>query len=139
MDYFIFQSIPERYDLRRELVPGRTDTWYATRYRNEMDPGDPVFFWMAGDENFRGLYGWGVITSRPYMRPEWKSHGVDVEYEVKFERPILARRIKSDSTLRDFLIFKAPQASNFLLEPHQAHRLIRLIRDQGERPPEDLR
>ena len=139
MDYFIFQSVPGRYDLRSELVPGRKDTWYATRYRNEMDPGDTVFLWMAGDENFRGLYGWGVITSKPYMRPEWKSHGVDVEYKVKLERPILARRIKSDPTLRDLLIFKAPQASNFLLEPNQAHGLMRLIRDQGERPPADLR
>ncbi|MCR4342439.1 MAG: EVE domain-containing protein [Patescibacteria group bacterium] len=84
MNVFVFQSVPERYDLREAISPGAKDTWYATRYRNKMNPGDLVFFWMAGDEHFRGLYGWGKIISTPYLKSGWESHGVDVSYEVRF-------------------------------------------------------
>ena len=72
MNVFLFQSAPEQYDLRKELRPGEFDNWHATRYRMEMHPGDIVFFWMGGDQNFRGLYGWGEITSEPYIKPEWE-------------------------------------------------------------------
>ena len=62
MNAFIFQSVPDRYDLRREFRVGKSDTWYATRYRNEMKAGDIVFFWMRGEEDSRGLYGWGTLS-----------------------------------------------------------------------------
>jgi len=135
MNVFVFQSTPDRYDLRRELHPGMEDTWYATRYQNEMHPGDVVFFWMAGDEHFRGLYGWGHISSAPYLKAGWDSHGVDVKYDVKFARPILARSLRHDAVLADMLIFRAPQATNFFLSDQQAKRLLRLVRDHGERVP----
>lgn len=135
MNVFVFQSIPERFDLRQALRPGAQDTWYATRYRSEMRPGDLVFFWMAGDEHFRGLYGWGRLTSHPYLKTGWESHGVDVKYEVKFSSPVRARSIRDDQALADMLIFRAPQATNFLLSPLQAKRLVRLVRDRGENVP----
>jgi hypothetical protein len=135
MNVFVFQSTPERYDLRQALHPDSRDTWYATRYRNEMHPGDLVFFWMAGDEHFRGLYGWGRIASAPYLKSDWDSHGVDVTYETRFARPILARTFRDDAVLAEMLIFRAPQATNFLVSPEQAKRLIRLVRDRGETAP----
>ena len=115
MNVFLFQSAPEQYDLRKELRPGEFDNWHATRYRMEMHPGDIVFFWMGGDQNFRGLYGWGEITSEPYIKPEWESHGIDVKYEAKFKRPILAKSIREDPNLASLLIFRTPQATNFLI------------------------
>ncbi|MEE1920501.1 EVE domain-containing protein [Pseudomonas sp. 148P] len=136
MNVFVFQSVPERFDLRKAVQPGQTDTWYATRYRNEMQPGDLVFFWMAGDEHFRGLYGWGLLTSSPYLKSGWDSHGVDVRYEAKFAKPILAKTIRNDEVLAEMLIFRAPQATNFLLSAHQAKRLIRVIHSRGEEAPD---
>jgi predicted RNA-binding protein with PUA-like domain len=136
MNIFVFQSTPDRYDLRQAIVPGKADTWYATRYRNEMHPGDLAFFWMAGDEFFRGLYGWGSITSNPYLKANWDSHGVDVTYKVKFEKPISAKSLRNDRELADMLIFRAPQATNFLLTPTQAKRLVTVIKDRGEAAPQ---
>jgi hypothetical protein len=133
MGIFIFQSVPARYNLRVAIEPGKRDTWYATRYRGEMHPGNPVFFWMAGAE--RGLYGWGHIDSEPYLRSDWNSHGVDVIYDVKFIRPILAESLRADSILSEMLIFRAPQATNFLLPRNQAERLIKLVQERGERVP----
>ena len=122
MNVFVFQSIPDRNDLRKAIRPGVSDTWYATRYRNEMHPDDLVFFWMAGDEHFRGLYGWGRLASLPYLKNGWDGHGVDVKYDVKFARPILAKKFRDDKILSEMLVFRAPQATNFLLSPDQAKR-----------------
>lgn len=135
MNVFIFQSVPERFDLRQAVQPGAAATWYATRYRNEMHPGDLVFFWMAGEEQFRGLYGWGLITSAPYLNSGWDSHGVDVKYETKFAKPILANTLRDDVVLAEMLIFRAPQATNFLLSLDQAKRLIRVVSACGETAP----
>jgi len=131
---FIFQSVPDRYDLRKELEEGRRDIWYATSYRQQMSPGDYVFFWMGGDENTSGLYGWGILESDAY--PSWDSYGVDVRYIVKFTSPILAKVIKSDPDLKKLLIFRAPHATNFLIDLEDAKKLLRLIKGLNEKAPD---
>lgn len=136
MHTFIFQSVLPRYDLRKEVIPGRTDTWFATRYQSAMRPMDIVYFWMGGDESIRGLYGWGHITSSPYVKPGWDSHGVDVEYKVRFNTPFLARELRWDPVLASrLLIFKAPSATNFLIDPPEAKRLGELLAQRGEIVP----
>ena len=64
-EYLHFPMYQDRYDLSRELKLGKPETWYATRYRNRMSPGDVVYLWMAGDEDIRGLCGMGEL-----VRPE---------------------------------------------------------------------
>jgi hypothetical protein len=135
MSVFMFQSVSDRYDLRETLRPAKVDTWYATRYRTVMRPGDLVFFWMAGAEHVRGLYGWGRITSDPYLKTNWEGHGVDVRYEARFSQPILARLLREDAVLQDMLIFRAPQATNFLLSEDQASRIVDIVREHGEMAP----
>lgn len=135
MNTFIFQAVPDRYDLRLELHPGKPDTWYATRYRNDMKAGDVVFFWLGGDQGSRGLYGWGTLTSGAYMKSEWDSHGVDVHYNVRFTKPILATDLKKEPSLKDLLIFRAPQATNFLLTEQQASALRAFVRRNDEEAP----
>src|SRR5437879_6142765 len=103
MNTFVFQSTPDRYDLLKYILPGKKDVWYATRHQNQMRPGDLVFFWMAGDESSRGIYGWGHIKSAPYLKTEWDSHGVDVDYEVKFDKPMLATSLRTDPVLSSML------------------------------------
>src|SRR5262249_6161987 len=135
MNVFLFQSVPERFDLRQTIVPGKTDAWYATRYRNEMRPGDLVFFWMGGDEHFRGLYAWGRITSEPPFAKDWEGYGVDVEYSHKFKRPLKATSLREDGVLSEMLVFRAPHATNFLLTPAQAKRLAKVVASSGEEAP----
>ncbi|GJH28795.1 EVE domain-containing protein [Caballeronia novacaledonica] len=132
---FLFQSVPERYDLREKLIPGTRDTWYATRYRRDMCRGDIVFFWLAGEPNYRGIYGWGSLLGLPYQKSEWDSYGVDVQYEVSFREPILASSLVGDNVLREMLIFRAPQATNFLLSSDEANSLLRFLKDRGEELP----
>lgn len=137
MNVFIFQCLPDRYDLRstKSIKPAKEETWYATRYRKEMNIGDLVFFWMAGEEKIRGLYGWGRISSTPYIIEEWSSHGVNVINEVKFSTPILSQVFREDKVLAEMLILRVPQATNFLLSRDEAKILIKIVEKRSERPP----
>jgi len=135
MNTFIFQSLPELFDLREKLNPGLVDTWYASRYRNEMKVNDIVFFWMGGDERFKGLYGYGKIVKEPYLEANSSTYGVDVEYQVKFKKPITSSFIRNDSDLKNLLIMRAPQATNFLVDDVQSKKLLKIIREHGEDIP----
>lgn len=136
MHTFIFQSVPQRYDLRHELQQGDVQTWYATRYTRLMQVNDTVLFWMGGAVTIRGLYGWGRLTGTAYEKPEWHSHGVDVRVEHRFRSPLLATRILATPGLDDLPIFRMAQATNFLLAPDEASRLASLIVAEGEVAPE---
>lgn len=136
MSVFIFQSVPDRFDLESEVVEDKKDTWYATRYRKRMKVGDIVFFWMAGADDRKGIYGWGVIDSEPYIRDDWQSYGVDVIYKKKFGKKLSKRILHSDNILRNMLLFRAPQATNFLLTDEESRALIDLTKTRGETPPE---
>lgn len=135
MNTFIFQSMPDRYDLRTQLIENQEDTWYATRYRNEMKPGDIVYFWMGGDEKHRGLYGWGKIISEPYIKDSWESFGIDVKYKKKFEHHIPKSEIEADSVLSNLLLLRAPMATNFLLDEKESKYLNNLVNGFAELPP----
>lgn len=136
MKAFIFQSVPDRLDLRDELGKDRRFTWYATRYQNLMAVGDLVFFWMGGDLKIRGIYGWGTLSSKPYIKSAWDSHGVDVLCKHRFRRPILATDLEDDPVLDAMLIRRAPQGTNFLLSDDEVTRLIARISQEGETAPE---
>ena len=47
MNAFLFQSVPDRFDLRQEIRLGEEDVWYATRWSfhprslKARDPGAP--------------------------------------------------------------------------------------------------
>ena len=133
MNYWIFQAVPERYNLPKKLIEGDKTTWYATRYRSRMSPGDIVFFWLGGAEVTRGIYGWGKLMSYPYEKPEWGTHGVDVQYEKRLKSHIPVGTIKSIPGLQDLLLFRAPQATNFILTSQEASAIASLI-EPDQRP-----
>jgi len=123
MNYWIFQATPERFDLRKQLEPGQTVTWYATRYINQMTVGDIVFFWLAGDEEIRGIYGWGEIKTRPYRQSDSESYGVDVVCIAKLNPFLPAKKISSMPALQEMLILRVRQGANFLLSEEEGRTL----------------
>lgn len=129
MNFWIFQAVPDRYDLREKgiIKAGKKDTWYATRYRSRMSVGDIVFFWLAGAEDTRGIYGLGKLISTPYKKPEWDSYGVDVEYKQRVVPHISVQEVRKVEALRDLLILRAPQATNFLLTASEGRAVMELV------------
>ncbi|MCH4565408.1 MULTISPECIES: EVE domain-containing protein [Halomonas] len=129
MSYWIFQSIAERYDLRKKGVveDGKHDTWYASRYRGRMKVGDIVYFWLGGIGEKRGVYALGEIISEPYRKDDWDSYGIDVCYKRKLIKPIDVIAVKNNEILSDLLILRAPQATNFALTEEQGKEFERII------------
>lgn len=133
MNYWIFQSVVEQYDLRRTLWQGATESWRASRYRQQILPGDFVFFWLGGPDSFRGIYGWGTVLSLPYIDTNDGEFGVRVRYDKRLKNYVSIMKIKQLDELKNILILRAPQATNFALSKDEA-RAIASLMDPGERP-----
>ncbi len=133
MNYWIFQSKPEKYDLRdpANLVPGKTDTWKASRYRAKMAEGDLVFFWMSGGPEIRGIYGWGYILSAP--KPEGGSHGVEVKYDTRLKSHVPVSKVKELKLAEYMMILNIPVGTNFILTKKEAEAISSLM-PTTERP-----
>jgi len=133
---FIFQSRPDKFDLRTELRPQVVDRWPAARYRTVMRPGDIVYFWLAGPEDIRGIYGWGTIRKFPYRSQGRDTYDVDVYVEQVLAKPLFAVSLRRMPGLSDLLILRAPQATNFLLSHEEALQIAAEIGKAGEQPPQ---
>ena len=121
MKNWIFQGIPERYDVAdpKKVSAGKEETWLVTRYKDEMNPGDTVYLWRAGDKAKRGIYAVGKIESKPEYHEGW-GWGVKVEYEKRLTSHIPAEELASKSAMKDHLLFKMPIGTNFSLTEDQS-------------------
>jgi hypothetical protein len=121
---WIFQSRPDRFDLRTELIAGQDEEWIATRYRELMRPGDIVLYWLSGNPDHKGVYGWGRINSTPVSSED--GYSVSVHTEEKFAKHIPVEKISSISELADLLILRMPIGTNFVLQQVEAKALAML-------------
>src|SRR5215467_248525 len=100
MNYWIFQSTSERYDLSIELQEGKEKAWLVSRYWQLMSPGDLVFFWLGGTPTIRGIYGWGTLSTAPGSNSNQEYRAM-VKYEKKLSSPLLAKKIRTVRKLKD--------------------------------------
>lgn len=135
MNCWIFQSTVDRFDLRDpgQFQVGKRDSWAATRYRAEMHPEDLVFFWLAGPSDIRGIYGWGKLTSSPYLMGK-EGYVVDVQYLDRLSEPILVGEIEQSSDLEKLQIIRISIGTNFRIDRKEADAIAELIGDRGTRP-----
>lgn len=140
MNVWIFQAVPERYDLLgklEKLDKEPNETWYATRFYTRMNPGDLVFFWLGGvPREKRGVYGWGKLTSSATLKDNWDAHGVNVAYKRKFPNPVTIPHIEKIPILSSMLILRMAVGTNFLLSEDEAKSLISLCSKADPKGPE---
>lgn len=129
MSTWIFQGHPRRYDLadRRKFREDRVETWLVSRYRDQIMKGDVVYFWRAGEESKRGLYGWGTVEENPAYYEDW-GWGVPVRYVKTFPEHISTHELKHDPVLSDHLLFRMPIGTNFSVDAREAKAIEDLIR-----------
>ena len=125
MNYWIFQSDSP------DLKEGKEMAWDATRYRNDMQPGDLVYIWVDGESADGGIHGWGEMTSDSYE--EEGKHYVKVEVKDTLKHIVPAKEMHANSDLQGLLIMKAPVGTNFLISPDEAREISELIAPD-ERP-----
>lgn len=133
MNYWIFQSVVEQQDLRERLQEGKEDTRLASRYRQQMSVGDLVFFWLGGSDDIRGIYGWGKLLSGPEFSDDRQEYRVRVRYNKRLKNHLSVSQLRAVYELKNLLILRAPQATNFILSHEEARSIANLI-DPSERP-----
>ena len=90
-----------------------------------MRPGDIVYFWQAGERETRGIYGWGRITSAPFM--EGDSNVVEVRYEHKLSKHINVNTIESHGRLSNLMILRLAIGTNFLINRSEGEAIAQLM------------
>ncbi|OMP94784.1 EVE domain-containing protein [Raoultella terrigena] len=119
MNYWIFQCKKERFDISEPhiLFDGMIGWWTANQYRSEMRPGDMIFFWLAGDKKYRGIYGIGELTSTPYQweKEDNKSFSVNIKCNKRLNPYLPIIEIQKNKALQSLQILNMPMGSNFLL------------------------
>ncbi len=128
---WIFQANPKRYDLLAGLRKHRINDWEVRRYKKEIQPGDLVLFWKAGEQ--RGIYGLGKVVSKIYRNIKGDAV-VDVETVGRLKRPILAETLKQDPVLRKLDILRISRGTNFRVKDDEWEVLKTMI---GEVIPPD--
>jgi hypothetical protein len=131
---FIFQAKPAIYDLAARLSVGREVGWLASRYRDKMRRGDIVYYWSAGDEKRRGIYGWGEITSDNAFVDSKGSYRVAVTCRKVFPNLINVADVRANPILRDVQILRSAMGTNFLLTEEESNALRSLVEDKFGKP-----
>lgn len=121
MKNWIFQGIPDRYDVAdpEKVSVGKEETWLVSRYRDEMNPGDKVYLWRAGEKTKRGIYAVGKIEEKPKYYEGW-GWGVKVGYKQRLKEHISADELSNMPAMKDHLLFKMPIGTNFSLTENQS-------------------
>jgi WD40 repeat protein len=129
MNYWIFQS-KDQADVAADQE-GKSDTWLASQYRQQMSEGDLVFFWLSGPSEIRGIYGWGILQSGAQTGDE--GFEVNVRFIKRLANHLSVQTIRETNNLTDLMILRQPQGTNFVLTREEAQALADLLQAE-ERP-----
>ncbi|MEB3281410.1 MAG: EVE domain-containing protein [Lyngbya sp.] len=138
MAYWLFQGNPKYYRVTDAIRDFEQMPWLVTRYGKEIAVGDGVLVWKAGVD--AGVYAIAEIIESAKMLTEvpdiryWidKSRlGSKPQAQIRFttkllKKPLLREQLKSDSILKDLLVIRAPNSTNFKVSPEQWQRVHEL-------------
>jgi predicted RNA-binding protein with PUA-like domain len=140
---WIFQANPEKYDIDTELRTLDVGDWTVRRYQNRVQPGDLVFVWKSSPRrSIRGIYaaarirsGIKVTASPPELGGNLFRKAsdnkveprVEIEYLKKLSSPILVEDIRGNPALRNLLVLRQPNATNFALSDSECAEIRRLL------------
>ena len=139
MAYWLFQGNPKYYRILQAIEEQEELPWLVTRYSKEIQVGDRALVWMAGSE--AGIYAIAEVNKPPEKEPELS----DTQYwlmpdqakldkprvQLKFLRKLLGQplrrhELKQDQILRDLLVIRAPNSTNFRVTEEQWQRVYSL-------------
>ncbi len=135
MAYWLFQSNPKYYRLLDAIKDLEQMPWLVTRYGKEMAIADQVIIWMSGTE--AGIYALAQIIALPEIlttipdaqywfdasRLQGKTQATIKFTHKLIEQPLLKQELKQDPVLKNLLVIRAPNSTNFKVTPEQWSRL----------------
>jgi hypothetical protein len=139
VSHWLFQGNPKYYRLLEAIAQLDEIPWLVTRYDKEIEVGDGVLVWVAGEQ--AGIYAIAEIIEPPQISIElW-----DLDYWIAIDnakkdkprvklrflrkllgQPLRRNEIKYDPILKDLLVIRAPNSTNFKVTPQQWERVYQL-------------
>jgi predicted RNA-binding protein with PUA-like domain len=139
MAYWLFQGNPKYYKVVEAIAALESMYWPVTRYAKEIAVGDGVLIWVAGAE--AGIYGIAEIVEAAQVLEEVtdKEYWLDTsqtrmnkpQAKISFLRkligqPLRRQDLKQDLILKELLVLRAPNSTNFKVTPAQWERVHQL-------------
>lgn len=139
MAYWLFQGNPKYYKVLEAIRELDAMYWLVTRYGKEMAQGDGVLTWLAGSE--AGIYGIAeiveppqiltTITDQDYWLDPQQLRPDKPRAKISFIRkligqPLRKKDLKQDLILKELLVMKAPNSTNFKVTSEQWERVHQL-------------
>lgn len=126
---WVFQANPRRFDLLQALQDGGTEMWSVNQHRQDIQPGDRVWFRLTGPS--AGVYAVGQVTS--LTRSEANEFGdwqVDVTFESRIDPPLLRAESDTDPVLSATSALAGLMGTNLSLPAEADNRLEEATEDR---------
>ena len=133
MNVWIFQAVPENYELTKEIPAKLNDIedWPANQHRDEMKPNDKAYLWQAGKQS--GIYGVGLLDGTIYQNEsnEWR---IDLRYVKYFTSPFLRSRLLKHRVLKNLKVIRIRRGTTFSVTPEEREALeaIEVLSEQDK-------
>ncbi|MTJ53586.1 EVE domain-containing protein [Anabaena sp. UHCC 0253] len=139
MAYWLFQGNPKYYRVLDAIKELEQIPWLVTRYTKDIAPGDGVMLWISGKQ--AGIYATAeVIEPAQFLTqiPD-KKYWVDstralgkqqaiIRFTNKLiESALLKNRLQQDSIVKNLLVLRAPNSTNFKVSVEEWEQVQKLI------------
>ncbi|MBD2141810.1 EVE domain-containing protein [Anabaena sp. FACHB-1250] len=142
MAYWLFQGNPKYYRVLEAIKELEAIPWLVTRYANDIAPGDGVIIWLSGSQG--GIYATAEVIEPAQFLTEIpdKKYWVDstralgkqqaiIRFTNKFvESPLLKNQLQEDSVLKNLLVLRAPNSTNFKVSSEEWEQVQKLIQEK---------
>jgi hypothetical protein len=142
MAYWLFQGNPKYYRVLEAIKELEAIPWLVTRYANNIAPGDGVIIWLSGSQG--GIYATAEVIEPAQFLTEIpdKKYWVDstralgkqqaiIKFTNKFlESPLLKNQLQEDSVLKNLLVLRAPNSTNFKVSSEEWEQVQKLIQEK---------
>lgn len=132
---WIFQAVPDRFDLMKALQHLRVFRWNVNQNKARIRAGDDVYLWLAGSK--AGIVARGKLLTDPTMMADAPEEApfeketeaetpklrVAIEVRTVFPKPIFKDKLKDIPALSSMLILTNPRGTNFPLTEQEAIEL----------------
>jgi predicted Mrr-cat superfamily restriction endonuclease len=126
---WVFQANPKRFDLLRALDAGSAETWSVNQHRQDIQPGDRVWFRVTGPA--AGIYAVGRVASLPRKESnEFGDWQADLTFESRISPPLLRGESDGDAVLAAAPAMTGLMGTNLALSAEADARLEEITEER---------
>ncbi|WP_017711163.1 EVE domain-containing protein [Prochlorothrix hollandica] len=136
--FWLFQGNPKYYKVTEAIRDFEQVPWTVTRYAKEMQLGEGVLVWQSGAK--AGIYAIAAIVGLPELIPNPPDIGYWIDQRswvqkpcsrIRFnqkllDRPLLRSELQQDPVLKDLMVIRQPNSTNFKVTAEQWQRVFEL-------------